>query len=168
MTAVIPHLSVTYTWRWAMSLSIVTSCLTCRKRLWLLNTMLSRMSKDTCCIEASVGLALTKLAIWEERKRSGKVIENVARVRWKNIKWQRERAAYTAPSLWRQTRGSPRKLSHDPSVPWSPSVCGSWSHYSWMTHTIKKCICIFAPTYTHTAFKWTACVESLQSFSYWF
>lgn len=46
-----------------MSLSIVTSCLTCRKRPWLLSTMLSRMSKDTCCMEASAGLALTKPAI---------------------------------------------------------------------------------------------------------
>lgn len=55
--------TVTYTWRWAMSLSIVTSCLTCRNRPWLLSTMLSRMSKDTCCMETSVGLALTKLAI---------------------------------------------------------------------------------------------------------
>lgn len=54
-----------------MSLSIVTSCLTCRKRLWLLSTMLSRMSKDTCCIEASVGLALTKLAIWGRKKGKG-------------------------------------------------------------------------------------------------
>lgn len=66
--------SVTYTCRWAMSLSMVTSCLTCRKRLWLLSTMLSRMSKDTCCIDASVGLALTKPAIWwknmENKKKS--------------------------------------------------------------------------------------------------
>lgn len=46
-----------------MSRSIVISCLTSRKRLWLLSTMLSRMSKDTCCIDASVSLALTKLAI---------------------------------------------------------------------------------------------------------
>lgn len=60
--------NVTYTWMWAISLSIVTSCFTCRKRLWLLSTMLSRMSKETCCIDASVDLALTKLAIWKKRK----------------------------------------------------------------------------------------------------
>ena len=64
-----PHLSVTYTWRWATSLSMVTSCLTCRKRPWLLSTMLSRMSRDTCCIDASADLALTKLAIWKEERR---------------------------------------------------------------------------------------------------
>lgn len=129
--------SVTYTWRWAMSLSRVTSCLTCRKRLWLLSTMLSRMSKDTCCIDASVGLALTKLAIWkqrkkevEERKKVGTLRERAATADEKKM-----RAANTAPSWWSQMRGSPMKLSHDPSVPWSPSVCGSWSHYSWMMQT---------------------------------
>lgn len=42
--------------------------MTCRKRLLLLCTMLSRMSSDTCCMEASVTLALTKLAIWRKER----------------------------------------------------------------------------------------------------
>ena len=46
-----------------MSLSSVTSCMTWRKRLLLLWTMLSSMASATCWMEASMALAFTKLAI---------------------------------------------------------------------------------------------------------
>lgn len=55
----------TYTCSCESSLSRVTSCLTCWKRLLLLSTMLSRMARDTCWMDASSTVALTKLAIWK-------------------------------------------------------------------------------------------------------
>lgn len=160
-----------------MSLSIVTSCLTCVKRLWLLSTMLSRMSRDTCCIDASVGLALTKLAIWKGKRKEGGNSE-------RGCSYSRGKKEIYVTN--QQTDGK-RQIQHlldedgREVLPWNyPMIhqfheacqCVGHDHTTPEWHTQKEMFCTFTHTLTsimhsHTHIHWQiafSCCFKVQIF----